>query len=56
MVRLVRLTKLYKYAALLTGKKAVEDKDAPKESRVGAVVSELTNRRYWYLLQRKVMT
>lgn len=46
MVRLVRLIKLYKYA---TAKKEEEgnDEDMPEESRVGAAMADLTNRRYF---------
>jgi hypothetical protein len=45
MVRLTRLAKLYKYAvAFLTGNK-VEAAEEDAESRVGAAMSDLTNRR-----------
>jgi hypothetical protein len=46
MVRLTRLAKLYKYAyAVLTGKKVDSDEEDDFESRVGAAMSDLTNRR-----------
>lgn len=50
MVRLIRMVKLYKYAVLayafVTGRKdlVVEEEDQ-SESRVGAAMSDLTNRR-----------
>ncbi len=44
MVRLTRLAKLYKYAMAAIQGKQTEKEDA--ESRVGAAMAELTNRRY----------
>ena len=49
MVRLVRLVKLYKYASTAKGK-ATEDDGGATESRVGAAMSDLTNRRWRYYL------
>jgi hypothetical protein len=52
MVRLIRMVKLYKYAVLaykfVTGNTdaVAFDDDDKQESRVGAAMSDLTNRRY----------
>jgi len=56
MVRLVRLIKLYKYSSIkaFTGgdekKELTGAEDAPAESRVGAAMSDLTNRRVIVLI------
>eukprot|EP01040_Poterioochromonas_malhamensis_P011691 gene11691-12756_t len=48
MVRLTRLAKLYKYAMAAIQGKEIEKEDA--ESRVGAAMAELTNRRVLILI------
>jgi hypothetical protein len=49
MVRLIRMVKVYKYATIaygyIIGKKVTIEEDV-KGSRVGAAMSDLTNRRY----------
>lgn len=55
MVRLVRLIKLYKYSALKRTEAVEEEnanpvEEAPAESRVGAAMSDLTNRRVIVLI------
>jgi len=55
MVRLVRLIKLYKYSAPKRTEAVEEEKanaveEAPAESRVGAAMSDLTNRRVIVLI------
>jgi hypothetical protein len=53
MVRLVRIGKLYKYAVVFfTGKelKAEEEEENLEQSRVGAAMSDLTNRRVIVLI------
>jgi hypothetical protein len=55
MVRLVRLIKLYKYSSIKrkpenTTETENEGEEAPAESRVGAAMSDLTNRRVIVLI------
>lgn len=51
MVRLTRLAKLYKYATLFMGlSKEEEGEEDGEESKVGAAMSDLTNRRVIVLL------
>lgn len=50
MVRLVRLLKLYKYTMQMIKKmrksRKGQSKEVPPESRVGAAMAEITNRRW----------
>ena len=52
MVRLVRLIKLYKYSAIKRKPEETDNEveEAPAESRVGAAMSDLTNRRVIVLI------
>lgn len=45
MIRLVRMVKLYKYASILRKIKKTKEQNQLSESRVGAAMSDLTNRK-----------